>query len=56
MNDGPHQSSAVELPDAAAAALTTAERRLVAWLQDAELDADEIARRLLTDANTDLSD
>jgi DNA-binding CsgD family transcriptional regulator len=54
MTDGPAPSPP-ELPDAAAAALTDAERQVVAWLQDADVDADEIARRLLTDADRDQS-
>lgn len=52
----PPQPSPAEAPDAAAIAFTAEEDQLLAWLQDPGLDVDEIARRLVTDADRDPSD
>lgn len=41
------------LPEAAAAALTEAERELVHWLLEPNVDANEITRRLMIDAYRD---
>jgi hypothetical protein len=56
MTDQPQRPSPGELPDAADAALSDQERQLVAWLQAPDLDADEIARRLMRDADRAQSD
>jgi DNA-binding CsgD family transcriptional regulator len=55
MTSTPEHPTIGELPDAVAAALSDQERQLVSWLQSAELGADEIARRLMIDADRDHS-
>lgn len=55
MTDPPPPSVA-DLPGVASTVLSEPERRLIAWLQDPEVDSHEIARRLLTDADPNSSD
>jgi uncharacterized membrane protein len=56
LRDPGEQVTVPELPDVLAAVTSQAEQELLAWLADPTIDADEIARRLLTGADPDHPD